>query len=1264
MEFNMSWQAPTIFWLLLLSGCGGGSGGGDGDNPPPISPPANNAPTISVSGSTTYFEGDIVAIDASSSSDSDGTVVAHSWMQTSGQGLGLGSINSALLQFNAPSVDTRTQFTFLLSIRDNGGATTSSSITVTVDPLPNNPPTAIGSASNTDAIYLDILTLDGSQSTDADGSITSYQWEQILGTDAPLLNSDNSITTFEIPVVNQAQETLTFRLTVTDNEGATHFADYSVNVTNQMPTAVFTSPPFLEELSSSAFNGTNSSDFEGLISNYEWSQISGPPGIFSNELEATANFQAPIVNSTTEIQIRLSVADSVGQISTTTHTINVVPKEFNESPTPIAISSDTDVFELSTVSLNGLSSFDSDGDVVTYTWSIQDCPAGTSISDTEQPETEVTFGIVENNTTCTISLGVTDNDGSGSAFEDQIFFNIDPLSLTISGTISAQQGSLSDSDVNDPLAPYTENDSSASAQPLPNPVRLGGYLNSAGEGEEGRSKLFGDENDFYRVNLLAGQQINVFVSDSNDGDIDLALWDSSHTFLQDLSLSAGGFESVLAPTDGEYLLQVYAFSGASNYSLVIGNSNISTITSGYSFQDDFSPNEMIVKFATPTNIKPTRDQLAAVALKLDAEIPSESLTHFTLLKLNNSSPENLNAAQSNSSNDIYSALARGLQSQQDLEKLQTLWSIKMANNELGLEYAQPNYLYEPYLEPNDPYYGLQWHYPKINLPDAWEVSTGTSNVIVAVVDTGVLLDHPDLQANIIQGYDFIKDLAISGDGDGIDSNADDPGDSTGLAPSSFHGSHVAGTIAGVTNNGVGTAGIAWNSKIMPIRVLGRGGGTTHDILQGVRYAAGLENDSGTFPAQAADIINLSLGSNSPCSPAEQEIFSLARSAGSVVVVAAGNSAADASNFTPASCTDVFTVSATGITNDLASYSNFGVPIDLAAPGGDNTADVNADGYPDQVLSHNADDSTTPFTFNYRFYPGTSMAAPHVAGVFALMKSINQDLTPDEFELLLQNGELTDPLSPVNAFGAGIINARKSVVAAAESINSPPVVTPTLRGFPSILNFGTISDTAFLEVENSQGGELQVTSVTNSNEWISTEPFDVDDGGLGTYLVQIDRTGLPNGLYSETIDIDSSANSIQVDLVTEVTSFDFSPNSGFLYVLLVDPTTFETVDGQALDIVAGQYTFELTNIPDGEYYIVAGTDSDSDGFICDYGESCGAYPSLSRLGTTSLLEDRNDLNFSAGQQVVVETSSQGQISVSPYSFFRFDVQESKAFELNE
>src|SRR6056300_1465269 len=212
MEFNMSWQAPTIFWLLLLSGCGGGSGGGDGDNPPPISPPANNAPTISVSGSTTYFEGDIVAIDASSSSDSDGTVVAHSWMQTSGQGLGLGSINSALLQFNAPSVDTRTQFTFLLSIRDNGGATTSSSITVTVDPLPNNPPTAIGSASNTDAIYLDILTLDGSQSTDADGSITSYQWEQILGTDAPPLNSDNSITTFEIPVVNQAQETLTFRL--------------------------------------------------------------------------------------------------------------------------------------------------------------------------------------------------------------------------------------------------------------------------------------------------------------------------------------------------------------------------------------------------------------------------------------------------------------------------------------------------------------------------------------------------------------------------------------------------------------------------------------------------------------------------------------------------------------------------------------------------------------------------------------------------------------------------------------------------------------------------------------------------------------------------------------------------------------------------------------------------------------------------------------------------------------------------------------------
>jgi serine protease len=149
----------------------------------------------------------------------------------------------------------------------------------------------------------------------------------------------------------------------------------------------------------------------------------------------------------------------------------------------------------------------------------------------------------------------------------------------------------------------------------------------------------------------------------------------------------------------------------------------------------------------------------------------------------------------------------------------------------GVEYVEPDLMMRPMMTPNDTRYGEQWHYFEatggLNLPSAWDQSTG-AGVVVAVIDTGYVT-HSDLAANILPGYDFISDTAVSNDGNGRDSNPADPGDAEGGYPSSWHGTHVAGTIAAVTNNNKGVAGVAFNAKIVPVRVLGVGGGYTSDI---------------------------------------------------------------------------------------------------------------------------------------------------------------------------------------------------------------------------------------------------------------------------------------------------------------------------------------------------------------------------------------------------------------------------------------------------
>ena len=351
----------------------------------------------------------------------------------------------------------------------------------------------------------------------------------------------------------------------------------------------------------------------------------------------------------------------------------------------------------------------------------------------------------------------------------------------------------------------------------------------------------------------------------------------------------------------------------------------------------------------------------------------------------------------------------------------------------SVEYAEPDRILRHTFTPNDPRYNEQWHYFEstagINAPAAWDKATGTG-VVVAVIDTGYR-PHADLAANILQGYDFISDTFVSNDGNGRDSDASDPGDwinagecgpgdPTAFEASSWHGTHVAGTIAARTNNSVGVAGVAFNARIVPARVLGKCGGYTSDIADAIVWTSGGAVSGVPTNANPAKVLSISLGGIGSCDTTTQNAINSARSRGANVIVAAGNYNHNASQDTPANCSGVVTVAAVGRNGGKASYSNFGATVEVAAPGGSGGAN--------SVLSTLNTGNTTPGSDAYALYNGTSMATPHVSGVVALMLSVKPTLTPDQVTSILQSTARAFPAT-CSQCGSGIVNASAAVDAA-------------------------------------------------------------------------------------------------------------------------------------------------------------------------------------------------------------------------------------------
>lgn len=354
----------------------------------------------------------------------------------------------------------------------------------------------------------------------------------------------------------------------------------------------------------------------------------------------------------------------------------------------------------------------------------------------------------------------------------------------------------------------------------------------------------------------------------------------------------------------------------------------------------------------------------------------------------------------------------------------------------NVEYVEVDQLMRATLTPNDARLSEQWGFgtsnASINVRPAWDKATGTG-VVVAVIDTGIT-NHADLNANILPGYDFISDAAMARDGGGRDNNPNDEGDwyaanecgaGYPAANSSWHGTHVAGTIAAVTNNSTGVAGTAYNAKVVPVRVLGKCGGYTSDIADAIVWASGGTVSGVPANANPAEVINMSLGGGGSCSTTYQNAINGAVSRGTTVVVAAGNSNANVSSSVPANCANVIAVAATTSTGARASFSNYGAGIDVSAPG-------------QAILSTLNSGTTVPGSASYASYNGTSMAAPHVAGVVALVQSVAPTaLSPAAIETLLKNTARPLPGACSGGCGAGIVDADAAVTAALGGTNPNP-----------------------------------------------------------------------------------------------------------------------------------------------------------------------------------------------------------------------------------
>ena len=881
--------------------------------------------------------------------------------------------------------------------------------------------------------------------------------------------------------------------------------------------------------------------------------------------------------------------------------------------------------------------------------------------------------------------------------------------FNLSGAITIAETAAVDSDTNDVnQTGYLPNDTGGTAQALTAPVLLVGSVNKPNTGPRGRNNnggtTLGDDADVFRVDLVAGQVVELeFASDPANSDVDLYIYNAGGALLGSSNGVSSRFECVTVTQGGSFLVLVHAFRNASIYNLRIGAPGTAASCAQRTAAEAFVAGELVLEprrvsaaegaakpGATEAALKRAHELVRAAGAKVaDAaqgeagalgagaagelqagigaqliKLPGDGVARSTglagLADLAAGRLGKTGAPRALSAQDM----ARRAKAAADPwpEALATLLYAKELRASGAFEYVEVNrWLRSTAITgafpPNDLRYSLQrWHYEQINLPSAMGRITdlalpGTQpRPLVAVIDDGVVLDHPDLAPQLFgNGRSFVS---LNSTGDGDRNTGDNP--FTAAQQPVFHGTHVAGTVGASTYDGVGGAGTAPMALILPVRVFGPGGrASTADIIQGMRYSSALSNRSGAVPARRADVINMSLGGTGACDAAFATAIADARAAGTIVVVAAGNDARNASGVTapvgsPANCAGAIAVSATDARRGIANYSNTGPTIRIAAPGGDTSVSTTGNGAPDGVWS-----AVATFDSGGRRQPaigpmqGTSMASPHVAGVMALMRFVNPGLTVTQVDNLIAAGSVTDDLGAAgrdNVFGFGLVNARKAVDAALAALATPPAQPPAqIVALPSSIDFGSLQTSALVELSapgatgESFTGTPQIVLPAGMNPGsLTVSATGVGAGGLGRYTVTVDRSGIPAaGAYYPSLRF-TLANARVLTVQLAVNKPAAGPGAGLargnfgpVYVLLIDPATGNVEHTVLATHANGRYSWSRAAYAKSRVQIIAGGDTDNDDLICARGETCGAFPVLppgANFTIVDLTGDRSDLHF--------------------------------------
>ena len=527
-----------------------------------------------------------------------------------------------------------------------------------------------------------------------------------------------------------------------------------------------------------------------------------------------------------------------------------------------------------------------------------------------------------------------------------------------------------------------------------------------------------------------------------------------------------------------------------------------------------------------------------------------------------------------------------------LDHVATVEAVTRLDAMPGLRYAERNLILQPMRAPNDEFYALQWHYGAIDLEAAWDQTVGSDDVVGCVVDTGILSGHPDLAGRLGASADLIDDPDVGNDGDGRDDDGEDPGDQAcGGDCHSYHGTHVAGTMGAATDNGEMVSGVTWNGTLTTARALGKGGGSLFDIQSAIYWCIGADGVDGVSEnPQPADVINMSLGGPSDGSDAIDEAIADAVAQGTIVVVAAGNDDADAAGYTPANAPGAIAVASVGnvggsrVRHQKASYSNFGDVVSVAGPGGEQAEDVDGDGQRDGVLS-TLDDYVS-------FYQGTSMAAPHVAGVAMLMKSVDRTLDPDAARAILE-GTANDDIDCDEGCGAGLISAARAVREVQGEGDAPFVVAS-----PASQRVGRGDTDAVVVFKNIGGASTEVTFQTGG-AGRGAITLSRDSATLGaldevSVAVTIDRSGDDTGEASVTAVYGDQSAEARLIWTADVVRASNAVSVGALRVTNKDDGTFSfTVETIVSTGPVEGFEYFLFNLEPGTYIVLGLTDDDGD-----------------------------------------------------------------------